>query len=171
MSVLQLSLNAARHLHLAAQGLLKSPAPRSPEMISFPPSSACRCCKSTPLILLPVALTWCCSAAWATIPLTGLMRRSAKGSSWSTGRTKPVFSAAQRFCPGASPHACPRKDGLEISSRVDGRARGKYCRADGAYPDKTDRFARRILNIREKAPAVGGRETAQTPPGRAVYRR
>ncbi len=36
MSVLQLSLNEARHLHLAAQGLLKKPpTSRSPERYSF----------------------------------------------------------------------------------------------------------------------------------------
>lgn len=57
MSVLQLSLNEARHLHLAAQGLLKSPGVALARMTSFPPSSRCRCCKSIPSTWWPAAPT------------------------------------------------------------------------------------------------------------------
>lgn len=34
------------------------------------------------------------------------------------------FSPAQRFCTGASPHARPGQNGLEIPSGVDGGTRG-----------------------------------------------
>lgn len=57
MSLPQLSLSAARNLHLAAQGLLKSPAVARSLPIFYLPYSACRYSRSIPLILWHVALT------------------------------------------------------------------------------------------------------------------
>ncbi len=81
MSVLQLSLNEARHLHLAAQGLLKKPRRRArPKDILSTIQQMSLLQIDTINVVARAAPTWCCSAVLAAIRSTGWMSRCATAS-------------------------------------------------------------------------------------------
>lgn len=80
MSLPQLSLSAARNLHLAAQGLLKKPRRRAQPADILSTVQRMSLLQIDTINIVARSLTWCCSAAWGAILLSGWMRRSARGS-------------------------------------------------------------------------------------------
>ncbi len=81
MSVLQLSLNEARHLHLAAQGLLKKPRRRArPKDILSTIQQMSLLQIDTINVVARSPYLGCCSAVLAAIRSTGWMSRCATAS-------------------------------------------------------------------------------------------
>ncbi len=80
MSVLQLSLNEARHLHLAAQGLLKKPRRRARPKDILSTIQQMSLLQIDTINVVAAAPTWCCSAVLAAIRSTGWMSRCATAS-------------------------------------------------------------------------------------------
>lgn len=79
MSVLQLSLNEARHLHLAAQGLLKKPRRRARPKDILSTIQQMSLLQIDTINVVAAALR-CCSAVLAAIRSTGWMSRCATAS-------------------------------------------------------------------------------------------
>lgn len=79
MSVLQLSLNEARHLHLAAQGLLKKPRRRARPKDILSTIQQMSLLQIDTINVVARSLR-CCSAVLAAIRSTGWMSRCATAS-------------------------------------------------------------------------------------------
>ncbi len=80
MSVLQLSLNEARHLHLAAQGLLKKPRRRARPKDILSTIQQMSLLQIDTINVVARSPYWCCSAVLAAIRSTGWMSRCATAS-------------------------------------------------------------------------------------------
>ncbi len=80
MSVLQLSLNEARHLHLAAQGLLKKPRRRARPKDILSTIQQMSLLQIDTINVVARSPYGCCSAVLAAIRSTGWMSRCATAS-------------------------------------------------------------------------------------------
>ncbi len=80
MSVLQLSLNEARHLHLAAQGLLKKPRRRARPKDILSTIQQMSLLQIDTINVVARSPYRCCSAVLAAIRSTGWMSRCATAS-------------------------------------------------------------------------------------------
>lgn len=118
MSLSQLSLAAARNLHLAAQGLLKKPRRRAQpadilstvQRMSLLQIDTINIVARSPYLVLFSRL--------GNYPPQWLDNALSQGELMEYWAHEACFST-KRFCSGASPHARPGQNGLEIPSGVD----------------------------------------------------